>query len=109
MRTLQPALLIDADDTLWENNIYFERAIASFVDFLNHDQYGPDEIRKILYAIEREHIPEHGYGVTCFRRSLMACFERLSNTPVTAEQRACVAAFAHSIAGHEIELMAGVA
>ena len=22
--------LIDADDTLWENNIYFERAIADF-------------------------------------------------------------------------------
>ena len=22
------ALLIDADDTLWENNIYFERAIV---------------------------------------------------------------------------------
>ena len=24
-------LLIDADDTLWENNIYFERAIADFI------------------------------------------------------------------------------
>ena len=23
-------LLIDADDTLWENNIYFERVIARF-------------------------------------------------------------------------------
>jgi len=29
-------LLIDADDTLWENNIYFERAIAGFISFLNH-------------------------------------------------------------------------
>jgi len=28
------ALLIDADDTLWENNIYFERAIADFISFL---------------------------------------------------------------------------
>ena len=24
-------LMIDADDTLWENNIYFERAIAGFI------------------------------------------------------------------------------
>jgi putative hydrolase of the HAD superfamily len=24
-------LLVDADDTLWENNIYFERAIAGFI------------------------------------------------------------------------------
>ena len=25
-------LIIDADDTLWENNIYFERAFDEFVD-----------------------------------------------------------------------------
>jgi len=31
-------LLIDADDTLWENNIYFERAIANFISFLNHHE-----------------------------------------------------------------------
>ena len=29
-------LLIDADDTLWENNIYFERAFDAFYDFLSH-------------------------------------------------------------------------
>ena len=30
------SLLIDLDDTLCENNIYFERAIAQFISFLNH-------------------------------------------------------------------------
>ena len=29
-------LIIDADDTLWENNIYFERAFEDFVAFLDH-------------------------------------------------------------------------
>ena len=29
-------LIFDADDTLWENNIYFERAIERFLDFLAH-------------------------------------------------------------------------
>jgi len=29
-------LIIDADDTLWENNIYFERAFEEFVQFLDH-------------------------------------------------------------------------
>ena len=29
-------LLIDADDTLWENNIYFERATEAFIEFLGH-------------------------------------------------------------------------
>jgi putative hydrolase of the HAD superfamily len=29
-------LIVDADDTLWENNIYFERAFEEFVAFLDH-------------------------------------------------------------------------
>ena len=29
-------LIFDADDTLWENNIHFERAIEDFLDFLAH-------------------------------------------------------------------------
>ena len=32
-------LLFDADDTLWENNIYFERAIAAFITCLDHKDH----------------------------------------------------------------------
>ena len=28
-------LIVDADDTLWENNIYFERAFDEFVAYLD--------------------------------------------------------------------------
>ena len=38
---MQLNLLIDADDTLWENNIYFERAFEEFVDFLDHSTLSP--------------------------------------------------------------------
>ena len=37
-------LLIDADDTLWENNIYFERVIDRFVAHLNHPHLTHAEI-----------------------------------------------------------------
>jgi putative hydrolase of the HAD superfamily len=47
-------LLIDADDTLWENNIYFERAIASFISFLNHHEYTSEQVREVLNQVERE-------------------------------------------------------
>ncbi len=68
-------LLIDADDTLWENNIYFERAIAAFISFLNHHEYSPAEVRQTLNAVERETILAHGYGLSSFTRSLVDCFE----------------------------------
>ena len=101
-------LLIDADDTLWENNIYFERAIASFISYLNHHEYSPAEVRNTLNACERETILAHGYGLTSFARSLVNCFERLSTGPVTEENRERIRSFANSIAEHEIELLPNV-
>ena len=101
-------LLIDADDTLWENMIYFDRAIAAFIGYLNHREYSPAQVRQALDAIERENILTHGYGLSSFSRSLVACFKRLSSEPVTEEKRECVLGFARAIAEHEIELLPGV-
>jgi putative hydrolase of the HAD superfamily len=102
-------LLFDADDTLWENNIYFERAIAAFISFLDHHEYSPAEVRQTLNTVERETILAHGYGLTSFTRSLMDCFERLSPATVTDEKRERIRGFARTIAEQEIELLPGVA
>ena len=102
-------LLIDADDTLWENNIYFERAIAAFIGFLDHKEYSPAEVRQTLNAVERETILSHGYGLSSFAHSLLDCFERLSSAPITEEKRERVRGFARAIAEQEIELLPGVA
>jgi putative hydrolase of the HAD superfamily len=102
-------LLIDADDTLWENNIYFERAIVAFISYLNHHQYTPAEVRQALNAVERETILAHGYGLTSFTRSLVTCFERLSPAPVTEEKRERIQGFARAISEQDIELLPGVA
>jgi putative hydrolase of the HAD superfamily len=101
-------LLIDADDTLWENNVYFERAIAAFISYLNHHEYSPDQVRHALNAVERETILAHGYGLTSFTRSLVTCFERLSPSPISEENRVRVTGFARAIADEEIELLPGV-
>ena len=102
-------LLIDADDTLWENNIYFERAIAAFISYLNHHEYSPEEVRSALNAVERETILAHGYGLTSFTRSLVACYERLSPGPITEHNILRVRSFARHISEQEIELLPGVA
>jgi putative hydrolase of the HAD superfamily len=102
-------LLIDADDTLWENNIYFERAIAAFIGFLDHKEHSPAEVRAALNTVERDNILKHGYGLSSFTRSLVECFERLSPAPVTEDQRERVRSFARAIAEQEIELLPAVA
>jgi len=102
-------LIFDADDTLWENNIYFERAIAAFIGFLNHHEYSPAAVRSTLNAVERETILAHGYGLSSSSRSLVDCFERLSPEPASEENRERIRGFARTIAEQEIELLPGVA
>jgi len=101
-------LLIDANDTLWENNIYFERAIAKFISFLNHREYSAERVRLILNDVERESIVKHGYGLHSFAHSLVETFEKLSVDPVTPELHERIRSFAHQIADHPIEILAGV-
>jgi len=98
-------LLIDADDTLWENNIYFERAIGQFISFLNHHEYSPAQVREILNDVERENIVTHGYGLHSFAHALVGCFERLSAEPVTPELHARIHGFAHTISDHALEIL----
>ena len=107
--TTEPqTLLIDADDTLWENNIYFERAIARFISFLNHHEFSAEQVREVLNDVERECIVKHGYGLHSFAHALVDTFERLSINPVTPELHSQITSFAHSIADHPIELLPDV-
>jgi putative hydrolase of the HAD superfamily len=102
-------LLIDADDTLWENNIYFERAIASFISYLDHKLHTPAEVREHLNHCEHATIAAPSYGLRSFRRSLVDCFEQLSGAVVNDDQRQRILSFADSIEHHEIELLPRVA
>ncbi len=98
-------LLIDADDTLWENNIYFERAIANFISFLDHQERTPEQVREVLNTVERECILKHGYGLHSFAHSLVDTFERLAVEPVTPAIHETIHGFCHTIAAHPVEIL----
>src|SRR5438094_8381423 len=101
-------LLSDAHDTLWENNIYFERAIAGFISFLNHLEYSTARVRGVLNEIERECIITHGYGLYSFAHALVGTFEKLAVEPLTPALHETLNGFAHDIAEHPVEIIAGL-
>jgi putative hydrolase of the HAD superfamily len=102
-------LLIDADDTLWANNVYFERAIAAFISFLNHHEYTPRQVREVLNDVERQCIVKHGYGLQSFAHALVDTFERLAARPLTPALHETIHGFAQEIANHPVEIFDGVA
>jgi putative hydrolase of the HAD superfamily len=102
-------LLIDADDTLWENSVYFEEAFEEFALFLNHSALTPPEVRQTLDEIELCSIEQHGYGSKNFARNLRSCFERLAERHYTPEDLDRVVAMGEAILHRPIEVIEGVA
>jgi len=71
-------LLIDADDTLWENNVFFEKLVEDFISLVEHCGYAREYVRRILNETERKNIRQYGYGVRSFGRSLEETYLKLA-------------------------------
>jgi putative hydrolase of the HAD superfamily len=71
-------LLIDADDTLWENNVFFEKLIEDFISLLEPLGFTRAYVRHILNETERKNIRQYGYGVRSFGRSLEETYIKLA-------------------------------
>jgi putative hydrolase of the HAD superfamily len=101
-------LLVDADDTLWENNVYFERAFHDFCQFLDHSHLSPQQIRDFLDSIELVNIRTNGYGARNFGRNMIECFHQLAEREVAAADADYITALACSILEHPLEIIPGV-
>ncbi|MEI6084635.1 MAG: HAD family hydrolase [Verrucomicrobiota bacterium] len=98
-------LLIDADDTLWENNIYFERVAQEFFAKVAEAGVTEQRAQSVLWQIEQRNIQTTGYGSQAFCASLhQAALElgAMDLEPWIKERE-------QWIFQHPIELMPGVA
>ena len=101
-------LLIDADDTLWENNIYFEQAFDNFVDFLDHSALTPVEVRDVLNEIELANSRIHGYGSKNFGRNLQQAYQHLAEREIRPDDLSHIFSLAERILEQPVELIEGV-
>src|SRR6185312_10362211 len=101
-------LIIDADDTLWENNIYFERAFDEFVAFLDHASLQPREVRAVLDEIEAVNARIHGYGSLNFGRNLRQTYQKLCERHIDESDLQTVMSFAERILECPMEVIEGV-
>jgi putative hydrolase of the HAD superfamily len=69
---------MDADDTLWENNVFFEQTIDKFASLLEPLGFSPQYTENILNETERRNIRQYGYGVKSFGRSLEDTYMKLA-------------------------------
>jgi len=102
-------LLFDADDTLWESNIYFEQAIEAFIDFLAHSSMSRDQVRAALDEVERINVTVHGYGSASFTRNLRETYERLAERHLQPQDIEHVLLLGQRIASQPVQVLPDVA
>jgi putative hydrolase of the HAD superfamily len=101
-------LVFDADDTLWENNIYFERAFDDFCAFLNHSRLTSAQVRDVLNEIELVNAKIHGYGSMNFGRNLQQAYRHLAEREIRSGDLDHVMSLAERILEQPLEVIDGV-
>lgn len=101
-------LIFDADDTLWENNIYFEEAFTDFCNYLSHSQMSHTQVRCVLDEIEMANAKIHGYGSKNYAKNLQTCFQHLAERQIDPADLEKIEDFALAILKKPMELIEGV-
>jgi putative hydrolase of the HAD superfamily len=70
-------LILDADDTLWENNIYYEEVRQAFADRMFAEGFDRAAALDALDSTEHERVPRVGYAPREFVRSVVIAYQRL--------------------------------
>lgn len=108
MSEARTTLIIDADDTLWENNVHFEDATERFLDLVA-SRGGPREsVRSRLEMIERRNVPIHGYGSQGFTRSLLETFGEVTGLPPSEAESELISSLGETVRNMPIEFLPDV-
>jgi putative hydrolase of the HAD superfamily len=101
--------MLDADDTLWENNIYFLQVTEEFVRELLPFGVEPVTARTVLFETERKNIPTFGYGSRAFAISVVEAYRRLAPSSESEPERRLEELALSIYRRDQLELRSGVA
>jgi len=100
-------LIIDCDDTLWENNRYFLEAHRKFVGLMEEHEHPKDTADSLLLRLEMENVPRYGYGARSQMMSMKDVYRLLEVFPdpaVLAE----IETIGEEVFNHPVSLFPGV-
>ena len=99
---------IDADDTLWHNERYYEEAQAHFVQLLCH-YHAEEWIRERLFQTETRNIQHFGYGIKAFVLSMIETGVELTEGRISGQDVRSLIDVAHGMLNAKVELLEQVA
>ena len=98
---------IDADDTLWENEAWFYKIQDRFFEMMS-SWSDTQDTNAALLENEKASIPQYGYGVTSFVRSMILTAIQISNDEIGTKQIAQIISWGDELIDTPIDLLPDV-
>jgi putative hydrolase of the HAD superfamily len=106
MKNIQ-VIAFDADDTLWINEPYFQKAEKKFCDML--EDYLPHHtVSRELLTTEIKNLPDYGYGVKSFMLSMIETAIQISGKTLSLDAIEKIIEIGKEMLNEPIELLEGV-
>ena len=100
-------IAFDADDTLWDNEIYFQEIEKKFFDLLQ--EYLPQHsVARELLQTEIKNIPLYGYGIKGFMLSMIETAIRISDKTIDISVIEKIIGYGQSLLEKPIQKLDGV-
>lgn len=104
-------LLIDADDTLWENFQYFEKGRKIFLNHMGKYGFNRSDVDLYLKTMDSERVHEFGFGSLGYKMAMertVRHFFKLQNREYSANDENALNSIRELVANHEIVPYEGV-
>jgi putative hydrolase of the HAD superfamily len=106
------ALILDADDTLWDNNVFYQEVLDAFHQRMVGAGFAPDEVQQAYADVEQSHVPVAGYSPQAFVRCTVLVYQELcqrNGRPPLPAVEAEVEEIGQRVLAYPIHLLEGVA
>lgn len=99
---------LDADDTLWHSEVYFERTQRRFDELVGRYVGDEVDVHAALTAVERRNLGRYGYGIKGFTLSMIECAIEVTDGAIGIEELSQILAAGRSMLDHPVDLIDGV-
>ncbi len=97
---------LDADDTLWENELFYHNTEKEFAEILS-GYLNKDELKKELLNTETNNVKLFGFGSKGFTISMIETAIRVTNNSITTDKIAKIISLGKSLFNSPVNLFEG--
>jgi putative hydrolase of the HAD superfamily len=99
---------LDADDTLWHSEVYFERVTRRFHDLVGRYVDADVDLDAELLRVERANVGRYGYGFKAFTLSMLECAMEVTAGAISIEEVQQLLRSGQEMLDHPVHLIEGV-